>query len=244
MSRCDFYAIFTYAKSISMNKFISNFILLASLAFTTVSFARETTPVGSADKHKIFVKVGLGALPANLGGQSPVAPYNRSAIEKTINYQVAVQYFAGKNIALSLTGGQYKFADQYDTYLPMDKIPTPLPFYQELGTSYKYSGKTRYIALEGSLTYWRIHKSSISFYGTVGMAVTHTTAATQINGIYPLEPGVFVCGFGNYPLEVDENKLKAQITPIGIRSGGRIGWYAEAGYGYKGLLNAGVFARL
>ena len=34
--------------------------------------------------------------------------------------------------------------------------------------------------------------------------------------------------------------VKAQYTPAGIRFGGRIGGYAELGYGYKGMVNLGI----
>jgi hypothetical protein len=34
--------------------------------------------------------------------------------------------------------------------------------------------------------------------------------------------------------------LAYQITPFGIRTGQKLGFWAEIGYGFKGLLNAGL----
>lgn len=38
----------------------------------------------------------------------------------------------------------------------------------------------------------------------------------------------------------NQNYFAYQITPFGIRTGQKIGFWAELGYGYKGLLNAGL----
>ncbi|NDV47373.1 hypothetical protein D0T49_09980 [Paludibacter sp. 221] len=35
-----------------------------------------------------------------------------------------------------------------------------------------------------------------------------------------------------------------QVTPIGIRYGERFGGFLEVGFGYRGILNAGIFVRL
>jgi hypothetical protein len=35
-----------------------------------------------------------------------------------------------------------------------------------------------------------------------------------------------------------------QFTPLGVRTGQKVAFWAELGYGYKGLLNAGVSIRL
>jgi hypothetical protein len=42
---------------------------------------------------------------------------------------------------------------------------------------------------------------------------------------------------------LNQNYLAYHISPIGIRSGGKIAFWAEAGYGFKGLLCAGMSAR-
>ena len=41
----------------------------------------------------------------------------------------------------------------------------------------------------------------------------------------------------------DNVHFNFQITPIGIKYGSRFGVFAEAGFGYKGILSAGLFAR-
>lgn len=43
---------------------------------------------------------------------------------------------------------------------------------------------------------------------------------------------------------LNSSHLAYQITPFGIRTGQKIGFWAELGYGFKGFINAGVCARL
>ncbi len=48
-----------------------------------------------------------------------------------------------------------------------------------------------------------------------------------------------------FPSETTRNTImKGQYTPVGIRLGGRLGGFAELGYGYKGIINAGISYKL
>jgi hypothetical protein len=46
------------------------------------------------------------------------------------------------------------------------------------------------------------------------------------------------------PASFKKNYFAYQVTPIGIRTGRQFGFWAEAGWGYKGLLSAGLSFRL
>jgi hypothetical protein len=45
----------------------------------------------------------------------------------------------------------------------------------------------------------------------------------------------------NFSLRTD--KVKAHLSLVGIRGGKHLCWYAELGYGYKGILNGGLAYR-
>lgn len=47
-----------------------------------------------------------------------------------------------------------------------------------------------------------------------------------------------------YTTQQSTNSIKMQYTPIGVRVGGRIGGFAELGFGYKGLINLGITYKL
>ncbi|MDR1115780.1 MAG: hypothetical protein LBL33_06505 [Tannerella sp.] len=90
--------------------------------------------------------------------------------------------------------------------------------------------KTHYtFAVEAELTY--LSKGNFNMYGLAGIGET----------FYHLK----------YKDNSDKNKNDSnmnpytafQITPVGLRYGRNAGAFVELGFGYRGILNAGVFAR-
>lgn len=89
--------------------------------------------------------------------------------------------------------------------------------------------KNNYYTLAAEMDYRYLNKGNVTLYGTLGAGATlYTQKYTSNEG------------------EKDSNNavhFNFQITPIGIKYGSRFGVFAEAGFGYKGILSAGLFAR-
>ena len=220
-----------------MKKSIVSFLLLAvGISMSATSFAQSNYT--ATDKGKFYVTAGVGAYPAYWNEKMPKSHIERLFVEPSINYSLSIKYFLSKNFALSVGGSYYKVSTEFNhSYygLPVGNY-NPNGYVLEWYTSttgYKY--KTLQVFVEGNWVYYRMHKKSGVWYGGMGVCVTHTTG-------YIFEPGTYHSQ--DYGWDIDENRVKPGITLLGIRGGRKIGWYAEAGYGYKGILNAGVSVRL
>ena len=95
--------------------------------------------------------------------------------------------------------------------------------------SYTVSNKT--VAME--LYYIYLFRKYIELYTFAGVGPTSSTEQNTLSG-----------SFGSSRQSESKAGLKGQYTPIGIRAGGRLGAYAELGYGYKGLVNLGISFKL
>ncbi len=85
------------------------------------------------------------------------------------------------------------------------------------------------VAVEAYYVY--VFKKYIEAYTVFGIGPAFTTITTTNN------PTPYVAGS---VVTTKSDGLRLQYTPIGIRLGGRIGAFAELGFGYKGLFNGGV----
>jgi hypothetical protein len=88
------------------------------------------------------------------------------------------------------------------------------------------------VALEAEFGYLRT--DFISLYGLAGFGGTrygleYKPSGTTSNGFEAKSEAEY---YFNY-----------QLTPIGIRLGSTFGFFAELGFGYRGILNAGLFAQ-
>lgn len=88
--------------------------------------------------------------------------------------------------------------------------------------------KNNYYTLAAEASYRYINSGYLKLYGTLGAGAT-------------LYSQKFVPNTGDS--ETDSKvHLNFQITPIGVKVGKSVGVFAEAGFGYKGILSAGLFA--
>ncbi len=88
--------------------------------------------------------------------------------------------------------------------------------------------KNNYYTLAAEMDYRYLNNDYLKLYGTLGAGATLYTQK-------------YVPNTG----DTDTDKMvhfNFQITPIGIKFGKTIGVFAEAGFGYKGILSAGLFA--
>ena len=92
------------------------------------------------------------------------------------------------------------------------------------------SSTTNYHTFAGEFQYNYISKPLVRLYSLVGAGITNYTERYKpMNGSAE---------------RTSASHFNFQITALGIKLGNRVGVMAEVGYGYKGLVNAGVYARL
>ncbi|MBC7554460.1 MAG: hypothetical protein H7257_10820 [Taibaiella sp.] len=96
-----------------------------------------------------------------------------------------------------------------------------------------YSQKTTSIALE--LCYIYQYHKYFETYSYLGIGSAFTTTETTPVSITP--------GGNSAAALVQQDAFTFHYSPIGIRLGGRIGAFAELGFGYKGLVSGGLSFR-
>jgi hypothetical protein len=87
------------------------------------------------------------------------------------------------------------------------------------------------VMAKGSYIYFRdgLNVPNVELYGGVAVGSSFRDANA---------------GTGSNAKNKNMSYLAYQLTPFGVRTGQKVGFWAEVGYGYKGLLNAGISVRL
>ncbi len=224
--------------------------IISTLALGVLAgFANEVyAQAAYGNKHKVLINVGTGVGNGDLNNSEFRYRYNmRPNLKPVANINVSVKYFISNRLALGVAAGFY----HYTGYSEGNRVATPnlLPTavdYQVEYFSRDYLRHTEYIAAEAAYTYLQLNRSCISFYSSGGFGITHTTGYVNdhSNAVYVNWPPYGTCGFDFDKGTIDENKLIAYVAPIGICGGKKLSWYAELGYGYKGILNAGIGYKL
>lgn len=221
--------------------------LLFSLAIFSLSLPVNAQNANKA--HSWLFSIGTGVANTDLNNSQFQTRYQLAPVLKPVgNINASVKYFVTSKLAIGVTAGFYHSTG----YTERSSVATPslsptAGDYQILYTSVDYLRHTAYATVEASYTYCSFKKGKLNLYGTAGFGITHTTGYVddKSNAVYVNWPPYGTCFVGSLtPPAIDENKMTAYIAPIGICGGKKIGWYAEAGYGYKGILNAGLALKL
>lgn len=148
-------------------------------------------------------------------------------------------------LATGITGGNYSKTDNRwlgnlilsYKFTPINKLEVGLTYVYNRNTATINSnnvpsGKatTTYHTLAAEVQYNYINKPFFRLYSAAGAGFT--TYMERYN------PKV-----GNTEKNTSGN-FNFQISPIGIKFGDHIGAMAELGFGYKGIINAGLFVRI
>lgn len=112
-------------------------------------------------------------------------------------------------------------------------IGTTLAFGTEKGDGMvngKYDGNLNryYSNLTAEITYNYINKPLLKLYGLGGAGLLYINQSYTPENREKKKESLYAFDF--------------QITPIGIKAGNTFGAYLEAGFGYKGIIAAGIFA--
>ena len=188
------------------------------------------------DKHRFYISAGGGIYPSDI-----VKGFNLLRLKGTvpapgINYMGSVKFFIGNDIAVSIACAY----DNNTNYYKQPSHPILPEDYTVRNLTYKYT--TLAGAVEATCIYDRIYRTTRVLYTTLSIGVAHTSA-TYIDRTDYMQNGVLIQG---YPTtgKLDTTRLKGHLTFVGIRGGKKVCWYAELGYGFKGLINAGLSLRL
>lgn len=86
-----------------------------------------------------------------------------------------------------------------------------------------------YYTFAGETTYSYVNKEKIKLYALVGLGATVSSTERQTDSETYLEDST------------NETFFNFQITPIGFKYGNKWGGFAEAGFGYRGIISFGAF---
>lgn len=86
-----------------------------------------------------------------------------------------------------------------------------------------------YYTFAGETTYSYINKEKIKLYALVGLGATLSSTERQTDSGTSVED------------DTNDTFFNFQITPIGFRYGKKWGGFAEAGFGYRGIISFGAF---
>ncbi len=123
--------------------------------------------------------------------------------------------------------------------------------------AYRY-GLNRRLSVGGTLAY-SLLKSDVNFEGskTGTSANNYFTAAPEVEYKYLYTKNFRLYGFAGAGLSVNRQKVEEngktsidynpffnfQVSPLCVQVGNNFGLYVEVGFGYNGIINAGLFAR-
>ncbi len=146
-------------------------------------------------------------------------------------------------LSTSLTGGNYSVSNE----------KTPGNF----TLAYRY-GLNKRLSL-GSTFAYSLLKSDVNFNGSKTGTSTNNyfTFAPEVEYKYLYTKNFRLYGFAGAGLTLNRQEVKEygkvstdynpffnfQVTPLGVQLGNKFGLYVEAGFGYNGIINAGLFAK-
>ncbi|MCW3120547.1 MAG: hypothetical protein JWQ38_39 [Flavipsychrobacter sp.] len=144
---------------------------------------------------------------------------------KTISYIsgaqfVSVRYFLYAYLSMGFTGGIVMERGQYADDRNHAIVKST------------YTKQAMTIAPE--LYYVYLYRKYFEAYTLLGAGVASSRVTTTTNATIYTPASTAT---------TSESRIKMQYTPIGIRVGGHLSAFAELGFGYKGVFNAGVSFR-
>ena len=167
---------------------------------------------------------------------------------------------------ISVSVGAGTIYDFLELYSDVFATVFTLGYYQEtnqtnspaIGVSYKYY-LTKRFSLGGDFTYQSMTADAVTGgnpAGTIDKAYYSLAARADFNYIakpvFKLYSGIGL-GYCQYnqkysPIDggsqdtSDAGLLAVQLNAIGLKFGGKLGGFLELGYGYRGVVNVGLFA--
>ncbi len=197
-------------------------------------------------KGTIELSVGSGVWSSDelLDGCSPGFLLGTTLRDYIVNqysgtYYVTVKYFVNKRISLGLT---FTYENESGDWQRNDPTSDRNEWTTVSLGSFKRQAFT--FAPEIYITY--VNKGIARLYCTAGLGVTYRNEVDRYSDTYYMNS--FYNGGSTLGAiqEVNNNRVRPNIylSPFGLSVGGRVKWFMELGFGYKGVLNTGLSFKL
>ena len=191
-------------------------ILLIAFIFSTLTCTAQCP----SDKYQWDLSVSYGYMNTGISYTDASQNGNKTIARYPQPAFFTVRYFLYNRLAIGVATG---VASEQGKYFDPNNLAT------QAGT---YSASSTTVAIELYYVYHFWKYVEVYTFAGAGPSFANMTSSYSSHG------------FG-FPSETTSNTiLKGQYTPLGIRFGGRLGAYAEVGYGYKGIVNAGISFKL
>ncbi|MGN6566726.1 MAG: hypothetical protein ACTHJ0_02175 [Flavipsychrobacter sp.] len=192
--------------------------LPALIAFAALFFAKSS--FAQRNEFDASINVGNATIVSNGGFEEFWNGNNFVSKSFSPSYFLSVRHFFSNRFGLGLTFGYFADHGDYSYFERSDE------YYR--GSTYTRSSYI--IAPEITIGY--LTQPGLKLYMLVAMGARISSANIDISGNTSYgrpEPNVIIPAL--------------QYTPIGVRFGSGIGGFAELGWGYKGIINAGFFMK-
>lgn len=148
-------------------------------------------------------------------------PYKRTDIKDAGAYFISFQRWLVPQFTIGFTMGAEQENGSFEEFAGIQ--------------SGEYHKRSLSIAME--VRYYYLRRGPLRIYSMAGIGTHFYQQLTSFN--YNLNGTTVILD------SRDERTIGAtyQVSPLGIRYGRRLGGFLEAGYGYKGIVNAGVALR-
>jgi len=192
------------------------FINLIILTSYAIAFAHD-------NEISIGANFGNATMLSNGGAEDFLTGNEFHSTSIYLSYFLTLKHYFPNNMALSLTAGF--FSDKGDFS------------YRDRSESYAvgpYTRQSYIICPEFEAPYYTAR--NVSLYTIVGLGIRSAYADIQDVSHHSFSGGVHPVPHTITPA--------LQYTPIAVRVGNRFGGLAELGWGYKGIINLGLFCKI
>ncbi len=196
------------------------FLCTATLLCTTV-YAQQ----GFTSKPGLDIRLGYGLVPV----QNLQESFSSSLVPDLTN--AAYTDVKKKGSGMFSASLQYQTKGRFGVGVDVVYGKTNTEFVYSNTSTNTVTSSWFTVMAKGTFLYYRdaLNVPNIELYGAAAVGSSFSDANSTV---------------GNTARNKNSSYLAYQFTPLGIRTGQKIGFWAELGYGFKGLLNAGISVRL
>ncbi len=184
-------------------------------------------------RHASEISLGYGQLSANLLKKEQVKPFSHAYFPPAANERTS-----STSYGVPFIGYRYHPAEEFSIGVVISFEERHGYIVELAAGHYDWSIKALGFSPELTIVYGAHGK--LKLYGGISFGIfftqtTYTAFSSSPSSIYPEKRQIGLVG---------KSELIYQITPIGFRYGKTFGAFAEAGYGYKGIISGGLSLKL
>jgi hypothetical protein len=222
-----------------MQRTLFFFILYLALSNATSCFAQDSVRAYKANIYKQSLAISYGAYTPDylLDGYRPGRPTEFDYTNKGTSWVVGIsykyQFLKRAYIGFTATAEQ-QYGDWLDNEIPGGNV-------FDLQTSVKGAFVRTAYTLAPELRWDYLSTKFYSIYTVLGVGVTYEFETDQYNP--PYYNAGYQNGVNEYgAMRAKNNKshLNGYYAPLGFEAGRRLSFFAEFGFGYKGVFNSGL----